>query len=64
MTKKMFYPLMLLIFPLIGTILSDQVDWGILDFLIMGIILLTVGIALSAVSYKITQQRDSFTTLL
>jgi len=30
MTKKMFYPLMLLIFPLIGTILSDQVDWGIL----------------------------------
>ena len=57
MTKKMFYPLMLLIFPLIGTILSDQVDWGILDFLIMGVILLIVGIALSAVLQKIKSSR-------
>ena len=64
MIKKIFYPLIILIIPLVGTILFDQIDWGILDFLIMGIILLTVGIALSAVSYKITQQRDSFTTLL
>jgi hypothetical protein len=53
MTKKMFYPLILLMFPLIGTILSDQVDWGILDFLIMGAILLFVGIAISIVSQKI-----------
>ena len=57
MTKKMFYPLMLLIFPLIGTILSDQVDWGILDFLIMGVILLFVGIAIAVVSQKIKQPR-------
>ena len=49
----MFYPLILLMFPLIGTILSDQVDWGILDFLIMGAILLFVGIAISIVSQKI-----------
>ncbi|RZO98268.1 MAG: hypothetical protein EVA45_04135 [Flavobacteriales bacterium] len=57
MTKKMFYPLMLLIFPLIGTILSDQVDWGILDFLIMGVILLFVGIAIAVVSQKIKHPR-------
>ena len=57
MTKQMFYPLMLLIFPLIGTILSDQVDWGILDFLIMGVILLFVGIATAVVSQKITPPR-------
>jgi hypothetical protein len=53
----MFYPLMLLIFPLIGTILSDQVDWGILDFLIMGVILLFVGIATAVVSQKINPPR-------
>ena len=57
MTKKMFYPLMLLIFPLIGTILSDQVDWRILDFLIMGVILLFVGIAIAVVSQKIKNPR-------
>jgi hypothetical protein len=53
MIKKIFYPLIILIIPLVGTILFDQIDWGILDFLVMGIILLTVGIALSTVSHKI-----------
>jgi hypothetical protein len=53
MINRIFYPLIILIIPLVGTILFDQIDWGILDFLIMGIILLTVGIALSAVSHKI-----------
>ena len=48
---------MLLMFPLIGTILSDQVDWGILDFLIMGVVLLFVGIAIAAVSQKIKHPR-------
>jgi|TARA_Y100000385_G_scaffold57771_1_gene55453 general stress protein CsbA len=45
MIKKIFYPL---IIPLVGTILFDQIDWGTLDFLVVGIILLIVGIALSA----------------
>ena len=57
MSKKIFYPLMILIIPLVGTILSDQIDWGILDFLVMGIILLIVGIALSAVSQKIKNSK-------
>ena len=48
---------MILIIPLVGTILSDQIDWGILDFLVMGIILLIVGIALSAVSQKIKNSK-------
>ena len=48
---------MILIIPLVGTILSDQIDWGILDFLVMGIILLFLGIALSVVSQKIKNPR-------
>jgi hypothetical protein len=57
MIKKIFYPLIILIIPLFGTILFDQIDWGILDFLVMGIILLIVGIALSAVSQKIKNSK-------
>ena len=60
MIKKIFYPLIILIIPLVGTILFDQIDWGILDFLVMGIILLIVGIALSAVSQKIKNSRKKF----
>ncbi len=48
---------MILIIPLVGTILSDQIDWGILDFLVMGIILLIVGMVLSVVSQKIKNPR-------
>ena len=50
---KIFYPLIILIIPLVGTILFDQINWGILDFLVMGIILLIVGMTLSVVSQKI-----------
>ena len=57
MIKKIFYPLIILIIPLVGTILFDQIDWGILDFLVMVIILLIVGIALSAVSQKIKNSK-------
>jgi hypothetical protein len=42
---------------LVGTILFDQFVWGFLDFLVMGIILLIVGIALSAVSQKIKNSK-------
>ena len=57
MTNKMFYPLTILLFPLIRSIFSDQVDWGFLDFLIMGVILLFVGIAIAVVSQKIKTPR-------
>ena len=57
MKKKIFYPLIILITPLVGTILFDQIDWGILDFLVMGILLLIVGIALRAVSQKIKNSK-------
>ena len=60
MSKKIFYPLMILIIPLVGTILFDQIDWGILDFSVMGIILLIVGMVLSVVSQKIKNPRKKF----
>ena len=58
MIKKIFYPLIILIIPLVGTILFDQIDWGILDFLVMGIILLIVGMTLSVLSQKIKNPKN------
>ena len=60
MTKKMFYQLFLLILPLIGMFFSDQIDWGILDFLIMGVILIFVGTALGVVSQNIKHPTKRF----
>ena len=60
MKKKIFYPLIILIIPLVGTIFSDQIDWEILDFLVMGTLLIIIGIALSAVSQKIKNSKKKF----
>ena len=60
MKKKIFYPLIILIIPLVGSIFSDQIDWEILDFLVMGALLIIVGIALSAVSQKTKNSKKKF----
>ncbi|MDC1081190.1 hypothetical protein OAQ15_03705 [Flavobacteriaceae bacterium] len=44
MPKRIFTPLLLLLIPVIGMILSDQINWSIFDFIIMGILLLLVGV--------------------
>ena len=46
-SKKAFYPLALLIIPLLGVLLTDVVQWGVFDFLLMGSLLLALGIAIN-----------------
>ena len=48
--SKMIYPLFLLIIPLLGMLITDEVDWTIFDFIIMGIILLLLGIGINFIS--------------
>lgn len=55
-SKRIFYPVFLLIIPLIGTLVSDAVNWSPLDFLVMGISLLFLGFALHIVRSKISSQ--------
>jgi|TARA_B100001094_G_scaffold292982_1_gene312556 branched-subunit amino acid permease len=48
--SKMIYPLFLLIIPLLGMLITDEFDWTIFDFIIMGIILLLLGIGINFIS--------------
>lgn len=41
--KLTFAPLVLLLIPLIAMQFSEEVQWGILDFVLMGILLLVAG---------------------
>ncbi|MBT3753449.1 MAG: hypothetical protein HOG23_00305 [Flavobacteriaceae bacterium] len=47
MSKKALYPLALLIIPLLGILLTNVVEWGVFDFLLMGSLLLVLGIAIN-----------------
>ena len=53
MSVRIFYPLFLLLIPLFGNVYSDEVNWSLFDFLIMGIILLTLGILINLILYKL-----------
>ena len=46
-SKKALYPLALLIIPLLGVLLTDVVQWGVFDFLLMSSLLLALGIAIN-----------------
>ena len=41
MSKRIFYPLFLLLIPLIGMMITDEINWSVFDFLMM-VFLLTL----------------------
>ena len=51
MNKKwgVFYPLLLLLLPLIGMFVSNQINWSFFDFFIMGILILSLSFSIKQV---------------
>ena len=52
MSKEIFYPLLLLLIPFIGTLFSSDVNWGGGDFIIMGGLLTLLGAGFKLVNTK------------
>ena len=56
MSIRIFYPLFLLLIPLFGNVFSDEVNWSLFDFLVMGTILLTMGILINLIIDKLKKR--------
>jgi len=49
MSKRIFYPLLLLFIPLIGMWITDEINWSPLEFIIMGSLLTLLGAGINFV---------------
>ncbi|NVJ89713.1 MAG: hypothetical protein HWD82_09795 [Flavobacteriaceae bacterium] len=52
MSKRIFYPLFLLLIPLIGMTITDEINWSPFDFIIMGSQLIFFSIGINFVSNR------------
>ncbi|MDG2342679.1 MAG: hypothetical protein P8L24_06430 [Cytophagales bacterium] len=53
MSKRILYPLLLLLIPLIGMTITDEINWSPFDFIIMGFLLTFLGIGINFVINRI-----------
>ena len=52
MSKRIFYPLFLLLIPLIGMTITEEINWNPIDFIIMGSLLIFLSIGINFASNR------------
>jgi hypothetical protein len=56
--KKILYPLCLLFIPLFANIFSEEIHWGLFDFLLMGTLILITSISIKIANLKVSSVKS------
>lgn len=61
---RCFYPLLLLVIPLILNLFLTEFQWSLFDFFVMAILLTILGFAIKIIRYKIQNKRTRLILML
>jgi hypothetical protein len=62
--KRTLSPLLLLLIPLFGNIFSNQVNWSLFDFIVMGFLLGLTGLSIHFIIEKLRNKTFKIVTII
>lgn len=64
MSRRFFYPLFLLLIPIFGNVFFDEFDWSLFDFILMGIILISLGFQINLIIDKLKKRSNKIILII